>query len=1001
MPRFTFVARLGAAAMLWTASIGLAADKHPLGTNEVPYHQSRPPGPALTADQAMTKMQLPPGFKIECVAHEPDVINPTSFTFDDQGRIWITESVEYPRADAGKGRDRIKVLESTHHDGHFDKVTTFADDLNIPCGIAIGNGGVYVTNSPDILFLQDTNGDGRANKRTVILSGFGRYDRHELPNSLTWGPDGWLYGMNGVFNDARVKFAGKTNDFTCAVWRYHPVLKKFELFAQGTSNPWGLDYNRQGDWFVSCCVIDHLFHITQSGYYERQGGPYPPQTHRLPSITTQRHQAAAYAGLCIYDADNFPAEYRGTLLMGNLHGSAINRDVLTRNGSTYVQHNAPDFAQANDAWFIPVSQKIGPDGCLYVIDWYDRYHCYQDSQRDPQGIDRERGRIYRISYGDAAHPQGFDLQKDSTEALLKLLSSPNAWWRRAAQRILNEKFQPSMKSELEKMALDTGDANNAHMHALWLLVSQRALDPQFQLKVLASADEPTRNWGVRGAGEMGEVSPEVFNRLKEMAANDPSADVRLQIAVAAGRITRPDPLPLLQAMLDNPANAADPLIPTIIYNNIKPMIFHRGDEIASALENDAAARKNFGSTVIRWVRQATNTLARTPTQIVASMKRSLDRAGNESPPDLAASLQDAIDGFVSNGVSPADRAKLLDDSLRQRIGALIDQDGLTRVPATLIALWWNDPHAVEMARKILADPSQKSNVRTDMLRGLAEQKDSRNIDAFAAFISDNNAPVLLRQQAVDALGAMDNQEASTNLLKAYPHVEPIDLKPIILNALVRTRAGARVVLKALSSKTLSTGDINENQARRIVGLDDPTLTHELSEQWGTVRTERNPERVKVAAEYKKLILSHASGNAVEGMKVFAAKCMQCHTIYGKGGNVGPDLTGVGRDNLDLILSNVLDPNLVVGKPYYQWMVRLKNGTLASGLMVEQSDQHVVLRDNTQQVTIPRDQIAQMKETTLSMMPEGLEKTMTQQEFVDLVSFLLTRQPPASWSTITK
>src|SRR6185437_3921916 len=213
----------------------------------------RPPGPALTADQAMAKMQLPPGFKIECVAHEPDVINPTSFTFDDQGRIWITESVEYPRADAGKGRDRIKVLESTHHDGHFDKVTTFADDLNIPCGIAVGNGGVYVTNSPDILFLQDTNGDGQADKRTVILSGFGRYDRHELPNSLTWGPDGWLYGMNGVFNDARVKFAGKTYDFTCAVWRYQPVLKRFELFGQGTSNPWGLDYNRQGDWFVSCC----------------------------------------------------------------------------------------------------------------------------------------------------------------------------------------------------------------------------------------------------------------------------------------------------------------------------------------------------------------------------------------------------------------------------------------------------------------------------------------------------------------------------------------------------------------------------------------------------------------------------------------------------------------------------------------------------------------------------------------------------------------------------
>src|SRR5262249_38673554 len=157
--------------------------------------------------------------------------------------------------------------------------------------------------------------------------------------------------------------------------------KRFELFAEGTSNPWGLDYNRQGEWFISACVIDHLFHMTQSGYYHRQGGPYPPLTVKLDSITTERHQAAAYAGLCIYDAPVFPEKYRGRLLMGNLHGSAINQDVLTANGATFTQKNSPegDFIQANDAWFMPVSQKIGPDGCLYIMDWYDRYHCYQDA----------------------------------------------------------------------------------------------------------------------------------------------------------------------------------------------------------------------------------------------------------------------------------------------------------------------------------------------------------------------------------------------------------------------------------------------------------------------------------------------------------------------------------------------------------------------------------------------------------------------------------------------
>src|SRR5215217_204863 len=423
----------------WLAAFVFAAllCAGPSAWAQVPHGQSKPPGPALSPQEAMSKMQLPPGFKVECVAAEPDVVNPTSMTFDTRGRIWLTESLEYPRREPGPGKDRVKILEDTDQDGKYEKVTIFKDGLNIPCGVVHGNGGVYITNSPDILFLKDTDGDDKADTQEVILTGFGRSDTHELPNSLTWGPDGWLYGMNGVFNPSQVKdpSTGKLYDFTCAIWRYHPQTKKFELFAEGTSNPWGLDFNRAGDWFLSCCVIDHLFHMTQSGYYHRQGGPYPPnvQMAKLPSITTEKHQQAAYAGLCIYDADVFPAEYRGRLLMGNLHGSCINQDYLTKNGSTYTQKNVKspddpkkdfDFLAANDAWFMPVAQKIGPDGCLYIMDWYDRYHCYQDANRDSPGLDRLKGRIYRISYKDAPRHKPFDLQKSSTDDLLKLLDSP-------------------------------------------------------------------------------------------------------------------------------------------------------------------------------------------------------------------------------------------------------------------------------------------------------------------------------------------------------------------------------------------------------------------------------------------------------------------------------------------------------------------------------------------------------------------------------------------------
>jgi len=962
---------------------------------QVPWGQTREPGPALTPREAMARMQLPPGFKVTLVAAEPDIVNPTSFTFDDQGRIWVTESIEYPRESAGPGQDRVKVLESTGHDGHFDKVTIYKDGLNIPCGIVIGNGGVYVTNSPDVLFLEDTRDAGKPDKQTVILNGFGRHDRHELPNSLTWGPDGWLYGMNGVFNDAKVENDGRVFDFTCAIWRWHPRTHKFELFAQGTSNPWGLDYNRQGDWFISCCVIDHLFHVTQSGYYLRQGGPYPPMTHWLPSITTERHQAAAYAGLCLYDADQFPPQYRGALFMGNLHGSAINRDALTRNGSTYVQHDAPDFIQANDAWFMPVSQKIGPDGCLYIIDWYDRYHCYQDAGRDPQGVDRSKGRIYRISYGDPPHVPAFDLQKTSRQELIKLLGHPNVWWRRQAQRVLDEKFDPSMAPQLQKMALDTSDPTPAHMHALWLLVSQHAMDPAFHLKVLASEDAPTRNWGVRAIGEMQTVSRPVYERLLELA-RDPSPDVRVQVAVAAGRLQSPDPWPVLLAMLRNPQNARDPLIPTIIYNNIRPLLAGRGSEILDAIEKDQEIQNAFGDTTARWVRDAVNALHRSPEQVVTDLSRTLDRYasrlddGNDER-RVRNALQGVVDAFNFEGIGPQDAARRFDQAMRRQIDAIAAGKYGARIPATMIGLWWSDPAAVKTARQTIADPNADITIRAEFLRALARLKDPRNADVFAALVYDNSVPILIRQDAASALGAMDDATAANLLVWRFDQL-PTDLKPMAINAMVLSKASARALLDAIGDGKIALQNMNENHARAIGDLNDAALTRRLADVWGTIRNKRDPERVRVAAEYKKLFLSRG-GDPVKGWKLFDAKCAQCHTIYGRGGNVGPDITGVGRDNLDLLLSNVLDPSLVIGKPYYVYVARKKHGTSVSGLLVEDSDRQVVLKDPTGQFVVPRSELARLVQQNISMMPEGLENTMSKDEFCDLIAFLLTRQPP--------
>jgi putative membrane-bound dehydrogenase-like protein len=236
----------------YPASIAKAAEaEKPV----LPRRYDRPPNEPLSPTEAAARMTVPPGFKVEVVAAEPDLVNPVAMTFDERGRIWLSESLEYPRHSAGPGRDRIKVLEDIDNDGRVDKVTIFAEGLNIPSGIAIGAGGVWVANAPDILFLQDTDGDGRADKSEVVVTGFGRADTHELPNSLTWGPDGWLYGLNGVFNPSRIEYRGRVHEFTCAMFRIHPITRDFEIFCEGTSNPWGIAFNHEGDAFVSATTI--------------------------------------------------------------------------------------------------------------------------------------------------------------------------------------------------------------------------------------------------------------------------------------------------------------------------------------------------------------------------------------------------------------------------------------------------------------------------------------------------------------------------------------------------------------------------------------------------------------------------------------------------------------------------------------------------------------------------------------------------------------------------
>jgi glucose/arabinose dehydrogenase len=558
--------------------LGVVIASHAATAQEdfVPRKQNNPPGPALSPQEAIAKMTVPDGFSVELVASEPNIMNPVAMTFDERGRIWITESFEYPRLKAGPGRDRIKVLEDTNGDGTADKVTIFAEGLNIPSGIAVGHGGVWVANSPDLLFLRDTDGDGKADKREVVVTGFGRTDTHELPNSLSWGPDGYLYGLNGVFNHSHVTQNDKDFKFTCAVFRIDPRTHEFEIFAEGTSNPWGIAWDKEGSAFISACVIDHLWHITESGYYRRQGGPYPSFTWKIESIVNYKHQLSAYCGIEYFDSDAYPPEYSDRLYMGNIHGGCINVDEVLRSGSTYRGKPNNDFLTANDVWFMPVSQKIGPDGCLYILDWYDRFHCYQDARAHPDKVDRGHGRLYRIRYKGTKHAKPFDLAKESSDQLVARLQSPNLFYRNMAQRVLCERADAATNKKLAKIVLDDLASQKTRLHALWSLIGQGSLDYSFHAKLLNSTDASLRAWAIRAAGNFGKVESGLLDKITSMTS-DESADVLLQIAIAAGKIDGLDPLPIWVEVLAN--SGADELIPHIVWQNLHPQLPTRAKEL--------------------------------------------------------------------------------------------------------------------------------------------------------------------------------------------------------------------------------------------------------------------------------------------------------------------------------------------------------------------------------------------------------------------------------------
>ena len=1024
MQRTDLRMRLALALLVSWIGLGTSVFAAPPPGLVVPHAQDKPPGPALSPADAIKQMTVPKGFTVEAVAHEPDIVNPVAMAIDERGRFWITESFEYPRREPGPGKDRVKVLEDTDGDGKADKFTVFAEGLNIPSGIAVGHGGVWVANAPDILFLQDTDGDGRADKQEVVVTGFGRKDTHELPNSLTWGPDGWLYGLNGVFNFSHVKYPEQSPHFkpdhpgwpiTCALFRIHPKTREFQVFCEGTSNPWGVAFDQNGSAFVSACVIDHLWHLVETGYYHRQGGAYPPFTWKIGSIVKHKHQKAAYCGIHYFDSDAYPAEYRGRLYMGNIHGGCLNVDSLKRDGATYAGSGEPDFLTANDAWFMPVVQKTGPDGCLYVLDWYDRYHCYQDANRDPAGIDRLKGRLYRIRYQDTPRAGKLDLGKETDDQLIARLGTHNDFLQSTAQRVLTERLFGGDKEQVAGLsqklyelvtATDKTNSSAQQRRALFLLCSQDRIDPKWHWALLQHADPIVRAWAVRATTSVKNLDETIEASAGDLA-RDPSPDVQLQVAIAARKLDPENPASILLDVLANCGN--DPLIPHIVWQNLNLTLEHG----TTAFLNHVAQRTardniNIGLILPRVVERtvAQKTLD-TPT--VVKLVELLIR-GNFVDNTVAQQCLAVLFTRAQSGeISKADL-----DNLQHGLAPLLkpilkNKSHPLHLDATLLAASWRDRDSLSALREVFVQiGSHPDHRRIQALEALVAARVAilKDVTTILAIRLDNfrqgsrehrqgimqAGSLAFRAHILAVLGRQNDPGLAPTLLQMYSTLDP-DLQPRVIELLTQRADWGKTLIAAIANKSIPANAINVNQVRKLMASKDEELKKQVIATWGTIRDERNPQREHVIAEMRR-VLRTSTGDPHAGQKIFSKVCGQCHKIYGEGAEVGPDITLNGRSSFEQLLSNVFDPSLVIGASYQARTIVTADGRVLTGLVAEDNDQRVVLKVQGGKVeTIPRDQIEESKLSSLSMMPEDLEKQLKPQEIADLFAFITLDKPP--------
>ena len=982
---------------------------------------------ALTPEAAAAAWQLPAGFSAMLFAGEPAIVQPMAFTFDDRGRVWVVENLSYPtwKAD-GSGQDRVTILEDVDGDGRHDKRTVFLENGANVTGIEVGFGGVWLTAAPHLLFIPDADGNDQPDgPPRILLEGWTLDAKHNVVGNLAWGPDGWLYGCNGITAPSKVGKAGtpveQRQTVSCGVWRYHPVRHAFEVYANGTTNPWGIDWDERGQMFITNCVIKHIFHVVPGAHFVRMFGQ-DPNAHvygLIESCADHQHWAGghwttarggeahddfggghAHSGCMIYLGDNWPAEYRGNAFLLNLHGQRLNRDRLERAGSGYVAKHAPDVAFSKDPWFRGLHAKYGPDGGVYVSDWSDTGECH-DAKEDQ--CDKTGGRIFKIVYGKTGTPVGnalrgvpsLDLATLSDEQLLSLQLHPNEWRARHARRLLQEralKRPPQAAATLPELAksimarpLSTEsslDRMTLGVRLLFTLHVTGRLDDAYLAELIASdKDEEVRAQAVVLAVESRKPSAPVLSALARAAGADASPFVRLHLASALQRVPLEQRRPIAEALLGHAEDAADAYLPLMYWYGVEPLAPQDiSDSIGwIPLVQIPLARQYLTRRIVAALEEQKGVPA-TDGGTLADLVKLLGVTSDAVRIDMLAGLREAYRG--RRGMkAPANWWDCYAALAKSQSGGVRDQ-------AEEVSVLFGDPLVIkELIGSFQRQPKPDLASRQRRVHLLAGQR----VAAFAPQLLTMLSDAELRPDAIRALGNYDLAEIPGKFISLFPELTSAERQDAIQTLTLRP-SFALALLAAIEQKQIPREEVSALVIRELQALDHAEVTKRLASVWGAIRPASADKKAK--AEQLKSQLSASllqTADQVRGRAIYAKTCANCHKLFGEGGKIGPELTGSQRHNLDYVLENVLDPSAIVPRDYRATVFRMADGRVVQGMVLQENPRTVSVQTPSEVVHLAIEEIEARKESNLSMMPEGLLDRMLPGEIQDLVAYLASPQ----------